>query len=155
MKSIIRIVVAFGLVGGAVFDAGAQGLPGAHPGYLHALTDLRAARWYLGHPEVGDRGMFANEDTAIAEIGGAISDLKQASIDDGKNLNDHPPGDLPEQGSRLMKAIENLRQARTDVAQEEDNPQARELKHRTLAHIDRALQAAQGAHDKWMRLGKP
>ena len=62
-----------------------------------------------------------------------------------KNLNDHPPGDVPEQGSRLMKAIENLRQARTDVAQEEDNPQARELKHRTLAHIDRALQAAQGA----------
>lgn len=24
-------------------------LPGMHPGYLHALTDLRAARWNLEH----------------------------------------------------------------------------------------------------------
>ena len=29
--------------------AGAADLPGHHPAYLHALTDLRAARWNLEH----------------------------------------------------------------------------------------------------------
>jgi hypothetical protein len=155
MKSLIRIVIACGLLGGGVFNAGAQGMPGAHPGYLHALTDLRSARWYLSHAQPGDGRMHGNEDTALTEIGHAIDELKRASIDDGKNVDDHPASDVGERGSQLMKAIENLRQAHADVDQEEDNPQARELKHRILDRIDRATQAAQGAHDEWMRIGKP
>ena len=154
MKSLIRIVIACGLLG-AAFNAGAQGMPGAHPGYLHALTDLRSARWYLEHRPAADGRIHADEDTAITHIDHAISDLKQASIYDGKNVYDHPPSDVGERGSELMKAIENLRQAHADVDQEEDNPQVRGLKHRILDRIDRATQAAQGAHDEWIRLGKP
>ena len=33
------------------------------------------------------------EQRAIQEIDQAIQDIKRASIDDGKNLNDHPPVD--------------------------------------------------------------
>ena len=155
MKSLVRIVIACGLLGGGVFNAGAQGIPGAHPSYLHALTDLRTARWYLGHPQTGDGRMYASEDSAISEVDAAIRELKKASIDDGKNVSDHAPSDVGERGSQLMKAIENLRQAHADVDQEEDNPQVRGLKHRILDRIDRATQAAQGAHDEWMRIGKP
>ena len=33
----------------APLAACAQPLPGKHPAYLHALTDLRTARWLLNH----------------------------------------------------------------------------------------------------------
>jgi hypothetical protein len=43
-------------------------LPGKHPAYLHALTDLRAARWMVEH-RPGDAAVSAQEDLAVAEIG--------------------------------------------------------------------------------------
>ena len=42
-------------------------LPGKHPAYLHALTDLRAARWMLEH-RPGDAVVSTHEDIAIMEI---------------------------------------------------------------------------------------
>jgi hypothetical protein len=150
MKNLIRVVIACGLLGGIVSNAGAQQLPGAHPAYLHALTDLRAARWFLGH-QAGDPGVFANEDMGIHEIDAAIGEIKRASIDDGKDLNDHPTVDVREHGSRLAKAMETLRRAHADIDQEEDNPQLHGLKHRILEHIDRALRAAETAHAEWLR----
>jgi hypothetical protein len=152
MKSLFRIVIACGLLG-VVFNAGAQA-PGAHPSYLHALTDLRSARWFLSH-QVGDRRVYAEENAAVQEIDAAIRDLKQASIDDGKSVSDHPPLDVGEHGSRLNKALETLRRAHGDVDQAEDNPQLQGLKHRILEHIDNALHQTQAAHDNWMRDGKP
>ena len=32
---------------------------------------------------------------AISEIDHAIAELKRASIDDGKNIHDHPSADVP------------------------------------------------------------
>ena len=49
-------------------------LPGKHPAYLHALTDLRAARWMLEH-RPGDAAVSANEDAAINEIDTAIREI--------------------------------------------------------------------------------
>ena len=69
-------------------------LPGKHPFYLHALSDLRAARWMLEH-RPGDAAVSGNEDVAIAEIDAAIREIKHAAIDDGKNVNDHPNVDVP------------------------------------------------------------
>jgi len=128
----------------------AQPLPGAHPGYLHALTDLRTARWFLYH-QPGDAGVFVHEDAGIDEIDKAIGELKHASIDDGKDLGDHPRVDTKEHGSRLLKAIETLRQARADISGEEDNPEARGLRHRALEHIDHALKNAEAAHADWLK----
>ena len=94
----------------APLAACAQPMPGHHPAYLHALTDLRTARWFLYH-QPGDARVYAEEDVAIAEVDAAIGDIKRAAYDDGKNLNDHPAVDVPERGSRLLRAIETLRKA--------------------------------------------
>ena len=47
-------------------SANAADLPGRHPAYLHALTDLRDARWNLEH-RPGDAAVSAQEDVAIVE----------------------------------------------------------------------------------------
>ena len=49
-------------------------LPGKHPAYLHALTDLRTARWMLEH-RPGDAAVSGNEDAAITEIDAAIREI--------------------------------------------------------------------------------
>jgi hypothetical protein len=128
----------------------AQQLPGAHPAYLHALTDLRTARWFL-YRQPGDARVYADEDAAIREIDAAIGELKRAAIDDGKPLEDHPQVDVHEHGSRLLRAIETLKKAHADVDREEDNPAARGLKHRVLEHIDIAKHRAEDAHAEWLR----
>jgi hypothetical protein len=111
---------------------------GKHPGYLHALSDLRAARFLIGH-RPGDPVVTAKEDEAIREIEKAIGDIKKASIDDGKDLNDHPPVDARnDRPGRLNAALEDLRKAREDVNHEEDDPAARGLKEGSLRHIDAA-----------------
>jgi hypothetical protein len=125
-------------------------LPGKHPGYLHALTDLRTARWLLSH-QAGDAKVYADEDVAITEANAAINEIKKASIDDGKDLNDHPAVDVKEHGSRLLRSIETLRMAKQDITKEEDNPEVRELRHRAVEHIDHAIQAAERAHEAWLR----
>ena len=125
-------------------------LPGKHPGYLHSLTDLRTARWLLSH-QPGDAKVYGDEDVAITEINGAIGDIKKAAIDDGKDLDDHPKLDVKEHGSRLLRSIESLKKAREDITKEEDNPEVRELRHRAVEHIDRALHAAERAHAEWLK----
>lgn len=147
-KTLMGLAAALAL--GAALPTTAQPLPGPHPYYLHALSDLRAARWFLYH-QPGDLRVYAGEDVGIREIDAAIGELKRAAIDDGKNLEDHPNVDVREHGSRLLRAIETLRKAHADVDHEEDNPEARGLKHRILEHIDRAEHAADEAHAAWLR----
>jgi hypothetical protein len=118
---------------------------GRHPAYLHALSDLRAARWMIEH-RPGDAAVRDQEEVAIDEINHAIDEIKRASIDDGKDLNDHPPVDRPmDQPGRLHAALDLLGKVHHDIDREEDDPQARELKHRAIAHIDEAAHALEGA----------
>jgi hypothetical protein len=131
-----------------------QVLPGKHPGYLHSLSDLRAARWFLSH-QPGDSAVAGEEDVAITEIDAAIREIKKASFDDGKDLNDHPAVDVKEHGSRLLKSIEALKKAHGDIDHEEDNPDVRELRRHAIEHIDKAIHAAESAHMKWLQqIGK-
>jgi hypothetical protein len=123
-------------------------LPGKHPAYLHALSDLRTARWMLEH-RPGDAAVSSNEDVAITEIDAAIGEIKRAAIDDGKNLNDHPNVDVPgDRPGHLHKALELLRKVHSDVAREEDDPVTRGLRDRAVGHIDGAIHATERAiHD--------
>ena len=130
--------------------ASAQPLPGNHPAYLHALSDLRNARWLLER-QPGDTKVYVNEDVAISEIDAAIREIKVAAIEDGKNTQDHPKIDVKEHGSLLLRSIEALKAARNDIAREEDNPAARELRHHALEHIERATHAAERAHAEWLK----
>jgi hypothetical protein len=110
-----------------------------HPAYLHALSDLRNARYNLER-KGGDPQMRWDERDAIGAIDRAIAEIKQAAIDDGKDLNDHPPIDAREpRAGRLHRALAALRSAHDDVAHEEDNAYASGLKARAIHHIDEAL----------------
>jgi hypothetical protein len=119
-----------------------------HPAYLHALSDLRTARWMLEH-RPGDAAVSVHESVAITEIDSAISELKRAAIDDGKNINNRPGTDVPgDYRGRLHKAAELLRKVRSDTYREEDNPGARGLRDRAIGHVDAALHATEQAiHD--------
>lgn len=113
--------------------------PGAHPAYLHALTDLRDARFNLER-KGGDAQMKWDERDAISAIDHAIEEIKRAAIDDGKNLNDHPPVDAHEpRVGRLHRALAALQTARRDIEREEDNGAAVGLKARAIHHIDEAI----------------
>jgi hypothetical protein len=154
MSKYAKCLIPLAILGLAPLVATAQMMPGKHPGYLHCLSDLRAARWFLYH-QPGDSAVAGDEDVAITEIDAAIAEIKRASIDDGKDLNDHPHIDVKEHGSRLLKSIETLKKAHHDVDGEEDNPEVRELRHRAIEHIDHAIHAAEGAHAKWLQsMGK-
>jgi hypothetical protein len=120
-------------------------LPGRHPYYLHALSDLRAARWVLEH-RPGDAAVSGDEDVAITRIDQAIAEIKRAAIDDGKDLRDHPPVDLPtDYRGRLHRADELLRKVHADVAREEDDPMTRGLRDRAVRHVDEAIRATDRA----------
>jgi hypothetical protein len=118
----------------------ARDVPGAHPGYLHALSDLRYARALLEHdaPEVVEH----DQQRALHEIDEAIREIKDAAIEDGKDLNLHYPvqAGLPVQG-RFHRALEAIGNAHNDVADREQNELARGLRDRAIHHIDEAQRA--------------
>lgn len=128
--------------------AGSQ-TPGRHPGYGHALSDLRYARALL---ESGPQwGRVAQDDQrAVSEIDRAIEEIRHAAWEDGKNPNAHPPVDahwLPPE--RLRRAQDVLSKARHDLDHEEDNPAARDLRNRAWMHIDEAQRAVAHAMGMW------
>jgi hypothetical protein len=115
----------------------------AHPAYLHALSDLRNARANLER-RGGDFAMRWDERNAVEAIDRGIADIKQAALDDGKALQDHPPIDVHEpRAGRLHRALVALQAARTDVSQEEDNAFANGLRGRGLHDIDDAIRFAE------------
>ncbi len=120
-------------------------VPGRHPAYLHALSDLRAARWMLEH-RPGDAAVSGQEDVAINQIDAAIGEIKKAAIDDGKDVHDHMGAtDVEGRPGRLHKALELLRKTHDDVAREEDDPMVKGLRNRAVGHIDAAIEATRHA----------
>ncbi|MFC5863623.1 hypothetical protein ACFPT7_15050 [Acidicapsa dinghuensis] len=124
-------------LGASTAHAQAQ-MPGRHPEYLRALSDLRLMRGYLDRL-TPDEHIDDEQQQAINEIDAAMQEIRRASIDDGKPLSFHPPIDariLPE--NRFRNAREAGNAAWRDVNQSEDDGYARGLKHRALDHIERA-----------------
>ena len=79
-KKIGLMVLTAGLVAVAAPMAMQAEVPGPHPAYLHALSDLRLARHYLN-----DGWAWApvkhDDDAAIREIDSAIGEIKKAGYD--------------------------------------------------------------------------
>jgi hypothetical protein len=148
MTNAARILVALVAVPLMMSPLSAKaGAPGDHPAYLHALTDLRHARAFLGARH-GNPEMKWDEHTAIREIDEALREIKVASIEDGKNLNDHPPVDVHmEWRGMLHNSLDLLRKAKHDIEGEEDNAGARGLKKRALQHINVAIDLTKTAID--------
>ena len=119
--------------------------PSDHPYYLHALSDLRAARWMIEH-RPGNWQQTVDEIEAVHRIDAAIGEIKKASIEDGKNLEDHPPVDeRNDHDGRLHVALDFLRKARQDISHDEDNRFAQGLQGRAYGHIDGAINAVKKA----------
>lgn len=118
-----------------------------HSAYLHALTDLRAARWLIAN-RPGGWAQTDNEAIAIHAIEVAVYEIIKADIDDGKYYNDAPdlPNiNIPDRQGRIQRAIELIRKARADVNLDDDDTFAGGLKLRELSHIDEALRLTENA----------
>ena len=117
---------------------------GRHPRYLRARTDLRTAQLLARVRE--ERNVTRNLEAAAVEIEAAIHEVDNAAVLDRKDLIDRPPIDANlARKDRFRKIVDLLRSARADIAQEEDNPRAREWRNRAFAHIDKALDAVHRA----------
>lgn len=118
--------------------ASAQQVPGPHPAYLHALSDLRAARHYLNDGWAWEQ-VRRDDNAAIGEIDAAIREIKHAAIDDGKGDNDAFPIDRHlSPHDRFRKANELLASAHHDLEHAEDVPESRGLRDRAIGHVDQA-----------------
>ena len=125
--------------------ADARSTDGPHPYYLHALSDLRAARWMIEH-RPGNWAQTQDEIEAVHRIDMAIGEIKKASIEDGKDIADHPHVDeRPDHFGRLHAALDYLRKARQDISHDEDNMFAQGLQARAYGHIDGAIGAVKRA----------
>jgi hypothetical protein len=117
-----------------------------HPAYLHALADLRGARWLIDHRPGNSWKQSQDEASAVRAIDAAINSIKQASIDDHKDINDHVGvQDINDRTGRLHQAVQLLRRTRGDVDQHEANDFAKGLKARALGQIDEAIKLTERA----------
>jgi len=101
-----------GVVAGAV-QTRADDTGGKHPHYLLALSDLRFSRAHLAQHGPNEL-VSKQEQSAIDEIDAAMREIKAASIDDEKSLNDHPAidaklskADRYQQSLTLLQKVEN------------------------------------------------
>jgi hypothetical protein len=111
----------------------------AHPAYLHALSDMRLARGLLGgwsNPLIAIQCQQARK-----EIENAIQDIIEASISDGKNIDDHPAIDVSiDNRGRLLKALDLLNKAYKDIDEKETNKADLALRSKALGNISNARQ---------------
>lgn len=122
-------------------------LPGKHPYYLHAITDLRGARYQLEH-RPGDAAVSGREDVAIQEIDAAIGEIRKVASEDKEDIHEHPSRDVKTDEAhegRLTRARQLLDKALADVQQEEDDPTARGLRERVIHHVELAIKETEGA----------
>jgi hypothetical protein len=121
---------------------------GAHPAYLHALSDLRMARALLEKPARPE--VKWDEMNGVREIDAAIKEIRDAAIDDNKPVNEHPPIDAKwGHKDRLREASRLLQQASRDIQEKEDNAFAKGLRKRAVDHIANAIHAvAEGIEDR-------
>lgn len=125
--------------------------PSSHASYLHAISDLRHARALLWRQDWRD--VMRDQRAAIDEIDRAIDEAKRAAIDDGRNINDHPPVDARSGWEgRFRQAMTLLDSAERDLSREEDNRRAAAWRSASLGHVQRAKElVARAMRDSWWR----
>jgi hypothetical protein len=140
---VITLLLALSPVVPGAFAQGQQ----SHPAYVNALSDLRYARALLDTSSYHDVSPLTSK--AVDQIDMAIRDIKEAAMDDGKSLNEHPPVDSAKKPhERFQDALAALNRAHTDVARAEDDPKAKGLRVQALHDIDAARIHTQQAYQR-------
>ncbi|MBD2503312.1 hypothetical protein [Anabaena azotica] len=95
-------------------------IPGNHPYYIHARSDLRKAESLL---ETADEFNVTPEMRDAAKyVRSAIQDIEVASVLDGKNTNNYPAVDTSlNHRDKFQQIYQLLNAANQDIAREEDN----------------------------------
>ena len=123
--------------------------------YIHALKNLRAARWFIAtRPGGGD--MTDQEVAAMHEIELAVAAIIKCDIDDGKYYKDIPEVDgltIPDREGRLQRAIDLLKKATADLDLDATGAYAGGLKVRVLTHVKEAIKQTQKALDNKATVG--
>ncbi|HMD47647.1 MAG TPA: hypothetical protein VKG79_01060 [Bryobacteraceae bacterium] len=124
-------------------------VPGRHPAYLHARTDLRRAERLMAWPEF--RNVRHELDQSANHVREAIREIDAAARWDRKDLQDNPRLDTyPGRVDRFRAIAQFLYSAKRDIEREEDNPPARAWRDRAIHHIDEAIGAVhRAARDEW------
>lgn len=122
-----------------------------HPGYLHAMSNLRMAYWLLEHRDPRDPEIARDERYTMGDIRNAYQELKSASIIDDKDIDDQPPAQTSfyDHKGRLYHALDLLREARSDISREESDPEARGLRNKAIMHIDYGINHLKDAINYW------
>jgi hypothetical protein len=137
LSRFLTVALVLGILCSASFAL--ADIPGEHPAYLHALTDLRAARWHLNERGGSDK-LKESDHKAVDEIDHCIDEIKKAAIDDGKDLNDHPAEDAgKDKEGHVHRARELLEKSKKDISEHESDQFAKGLRHRAIHHLDEAL----------------
>lgn len=114
-------------------------IPGNHPHYLHARSDLRKAEQLLQLPD--EANVKREENAAARDVHAAIAEIDRASVLDRKDIDDYPAIDTSLSHAGKFREIERLLQsAKQDISLEEDNQSARAWRHIANVHLDRAEQ---------------
>jgi hypothetical protein len=130
-------------------------VPGRHPAYLHARTDLRRAERLMAWPEF--RNVRHDLDESARHVHEAIHEIDAAARWDRKELDDNPPVDTyPDRAGRFHAIAQFLFSAKHDIEREEDDPIARAWRNRAIQRIDEAIAAVRRAardewRDEWLR----
>jgi len=124
-------------------------VPGRHPAYLRARTDLRRAERLMAWPEF--RNVRHELDESANHVREAIREIDAAARWDRKDLEDHPRLDTyPRRADRFRAIAQFLYSAKRDIEREEDNPAARGWRDRAIHHIDEAIGSVhRAARDEW------
>jgi hypothetical protein len=125
--------------------------PGLHPHYLSAISDLRYARALLWRADW--REVMHDQRAAVDEIDRAIAEAKRAAIDDGRNIDDHPPVDTRlGWANRFRKAMALLDSALRDLSFEEDSRAAAAWRGAARHNVENARAfVAKAMRDSWWR----
>jgi hypothetical protein len=113
------------------------------PHYLQALSELRTARDYIQSDHRPGFGPQRHE--AVDEINKAISEIKHAAWDDGKNTQFAPPAQgVTDPWAPMREALQHLDSAIDRTKQGVDQPENVGLRDRAIKHIWAAHQIVEG-----------
>jgi hypothetical protein len=123
-------------------------IPGPHPGYVHALNDLRYAHWLLRVP--AEWNVTEHERAATGFVDRAYADIRRAGFDDGKAINEPMPVDAGlSHRDRLSRALVSLESAHRDINGWESDPYARGPRNAADGDLDAAIAQVRAAiHDQ-------